>query len=139
MTVHGAKGLQAPIVLPARYAAAADTGAAAAVERRTACRCGGARDCDAPALEPRAGARRGAATQEYRRLLYVALTRAEDRLYVCGWRDQARRAAGNAGTNSSRRVSRPAARPSHSTSPATAARAGAARAGASCRVRPSPR
>src|SRR3546814_5403116 len=24
--------------------------------------------------------------QEYRRLLYVALTRAEDRLYVCGWR-----------------------------------------------------
>src|SRR5208282_1778565 len=23
--------------------------------------------------------------QEYRRLLYVALTRAEDRLYVCGW------------------------------------------------------
>jgi ATP-dependent helicase/nuclease subunit A len=23
--------------------------------------------------------------QEYRRLLYVALTRAEDRLYICGW------------------------------------------------------
>src|SRR5207248_1520531 len=23
--------------------------------------------------------------QEYRRLLYVALTRAQDRLYVCGW------------------------------------------------------
>ena len=23
---------------------------------------------------------------EYRRLLYVAMTRAEDRLYVCGWR-----------------------------------------------------
>ena len=29
--------------------------------------------------------------QEYRRLLYVAMTRAEDRLYVCGW--QTRRAA----------------------------------------------
>ncbi len=23
--------------------------------------------------------------QEYRRLLYVALTRAQDRLYICGW------------------------------------------------------
>jgi len=26
--------------------------------------------------------------QEYRRLLYVALTRAQDRLYVCGWETQ---------------------------------------------------
>src|SRR5690606_12728462 len=26
--------------------------------------------------------------EEYRRLLYVALTRAEDRLYVCGWCDR---------------------------------------------------
>src|SRR5207245_1840396 len=33
--------------------------------------------------------------QEYRRLLYVALSRAQDRLYICGWqpRDQARDAS----------------------------------------------
>jgi ATP-dependent helicase/nuclease subunit A len=39
--------------------------------------------------EPVAAAARAVAQQkrdqEYRRLLYVALTRAEDRLYVCGW------------------------------------------------------
>lgn len=39
-----------------------------------------------------AGARRAIANrrrdQEYRRLLYVALTRAEDRLIVCGWEQQ---------------------------------------------------
>ena len=32
--------------------------------------------------------------QEYRRLLYVALTRAEDRLYVCGWDTKAKRQEG---------------------------------------------
>ena len=34
--------------------------------------------------EARAQART-AQEEEYRRLLYVAMTRAEDRLYVCGW------------------------------------------------------
>jgi ATP-dependent helicase/nuclease subunit A len=31
--------------------------------------------------------------QEFRRLLYVAMTRAEDRLYICGWRTKQRAAA----------------------------------------------
>ena len=33
--------------------------------------------------------------QEYRRLLYVALTRAEDRLYVCGWNTKRTAPAGS--------------------------------------------
>ena len=90
MTVHGAKGLQAPIVFlpdtlqmpkqsaglfwpqddagqdlsllwpPRRglYEQVAEQERAAIVQRRD---------------------------QEYRRLLYVAMTRAQDRLYICGW------------------------------------------------------
>ena len=84
MTIHGAKGLQAPIVFlpdtlqaprqdeallwpgdtmvwPPRRAHEEAVSAAARADSRT---------------------RRDA---EYRRLLYVAMTRAEDRLYVCGW------------------------------------------------------
>ncbi|MBC8013500.1 MAG: double-strand break repair helicase AddA, partial [Methyloceanibacter sp.] len=102
MTVHGAKGLQAPIVfLP-------DT-------------CMGPR-VQGPRLYPlpRAGAPADEVThlvwpppghsgvagilnakaildsadrQEYHRLLYVAMTRARDRLYVCGWQGVNRREA----------------------------------------------
>jgi len=95
MTVHAAKGLEAPIVfLP-------DT---ASVPRAT----------DIPKFQwagdvPLFLARRpdfGAARdlwqearerqlEEYRRLFYVALTRAEKRLYICGW--QSARADGDAG------------------------------------------
>ena len=32
--------------------------------------------------------------QEYHRLLYVAMTRAEDRLYICGWEGLQRREEG---------------------------------------------
>jgi len=84
MTVHGAKGLQAPIViLP-------DT-----------CQMPNARDSllwdgNMPLWSPRsalddaraAAARRAmrqAELREHHRLLYVAMTRAEDRLYVCGY------------------------------------------------------
>ena len=31
---------------------------------------------------------RKAELEEYHRLLYVAMTRARDRLYVCGWRPE---------------------------------------------------
>ncbi len=86
LTVHGAKGLEAPIVflpdttqVPERvdplqwtedglplWPVTADTQVAAAATARQAALC--------------------SQGEEYRRLLYVALTRAEDRLYVCGWR-----------------------------------------------------
>ena len=94
MTVHGAKGLQAPVViLP-------DT---LQKPRATSNLLWLGDGDDAPPLWlPRAGdsddvagaareAARRAQDEEYRRLLYVAMTRAEDRLYVCGW--QTRQAA----------------------------------------------
>ncbi|MHA1599686.1 MAG: 3'-5' exonuclease, partial [Alphaproteobacteria bacterium] len=91
MTVHGAKGLQAPVViLP-------DT-------MQTPLARGGLlwlapghdpdddllvwsprKDTDGPVTRAARTARQEAQEREYRRLLYVALTRAEDRLYVCGW------------------------------------------------------
>src|SRR5690606_22058599 len=37
-----------------------------------------------PAVEARVDALRDQAEEEYRRLLYVAMTRARDRLYICG-------------------------------------------------------
>ncbi len=84
MTVHGAKGLQAPLViLPDTTALPPDHG-------------GLVWDGDCPIWSPIAKLRctavdrlRAAAKQarmaEYNRLLYVALTRAEDRLLICGW------------------------------------------------------
>lgn len=91
MTVHGAKGLQAPIVF------LADTVALPQGEERVLWPDGGrgalaALPLFAPVRAdeiPEAAARRAAvlqhSMQEYRRLLYVALTRAADRLYVCGY------------------------------------------------------
>ncbi len=87
MTVHGAKGLQAPIVfLPDTVSKPAQSARVLWPEDgRTV-----------PLYAPRRGQEEAHCTsaraaadqrrdQEYRRLLYVALTRAEDRLYVCGW------------------------------------------------------
>lgn len=90
MTVHGAKGLQAPIVF------LADTVAQPQDDERVLWPEGdgplGALPLFAPLRAdeiPEAAARRAAAQQrkmeEYRRLLYVALTRAADRLYICGY------------------------------------------------------
>ena len=95
MTVHGAKGLQAPLViLP-------DTLQIPQTPRGLFWLDGdgpeGGQDAEVLALWPlrrdydgalaTAARQRAAAAQadEYRRLLYVAMTRAEDRLYVCGW------------------------------------------------------
>jgi ATP-dependent helicase/nuclease subunit A len=86
MTVHGAKGLEAPIVI------LADTMTPPAGPRPprlltlpgNAVIWTGRKADDAP---PVAAARQAAldeARDEYRRLLYVAMTRAEDRLIVCG-------------------------------------------------------
>ena len=85
LTVHGAKGLEAPIVfLPDTCRVPThddpllwpDDGLVLWRPRRER------EDPLARAAREAAQARQ---REEYRRLLYVALTRAEDRLYVCGW------------------------------------------------------
>ena len=90
MTVHGAKGLEAPLVilpdttgLPPEdreldWATDAGTGATLPLwqpRRELRCR----------AVEQRRAETAAARRREYHRLLYVALTRARDRLLVCGW------------------------------------------------------
>ena len=95
MTVHGAKGLQAPLVIlpdttalppddgPLIWAEDPQGGASVPVwSPRRELRCAAS-----DALRQEAAQRR---REEHNRLLYVALTRAEDRLVVCGW--QPRRA-----------------------------------------------
>jgi ATP-dependent helicase/nuclease subunit A len=96
MTVHGAKGLEAPIVI------LADTTTPPAgppqyqpklLPLKTRDAVSGAPDClvwmpnrddeIAPIAQARAGAL-SSAEDEYRRLLYVGMTRAADRLVVCG-------------------------------------------------------
>ncbi len=90
MTVHGAKGLQAPVViLPDTTALPPDSGGILwAYDRVT--------DRDVPLWSPNKEYRcaavdailaedRSRQMAEHNRLLYVALTRAEDRLIVCGW------------------------------------------------------
>jgi ATP-dependent helicase/nuclease subunit A len=90
MTVHGAKGLQAPLVIlpdttalppddpPLLWAKDSAGGPAVPIwAPRKELRCAAS-----DALRAAATARR---EEEHNRLLYVALTRAEDRLVVCGW------------------------------------------------------
>ncbi|WP_234053583.1 MULTISPECIES: double-strand break repair helicase AddA [unclassified Xanthobacter] len=90
MTVHGAKGLEAPLVILADTVDLPRPRTSGGFLRLTA---EGGREV--PVLAPRKaedspalGAARAAAAardlDEYRRLLYVALTRAEDALIVCG-------------------------------------------------------
>lgn len=91
MTVHGAKGLQAPIVFLPDTMGAPTKGSRFLWAGQTG-------DNDGLLLWPPSRAfyetvaerERDAVKrkdqQEYRRLLYVAMTRAEDRLIVCGWK-----------------------------------------------------
>ena len=91
MTVHGAKGLEAPIVFLPDTMQLPNWPTRCCGARRRRCRCGArAADLAAPVLHARARALRERDLQEYRRLLYVALTRAQDRLYVCGWQTRER-------------------------------------------------
>jgi ATP-dependent helicase/nuclease subunit A len=93
MTVHGAKGLQAPIVflpdtcmLPRRQGASiyslAQHGVAPEEIGHIVWPAGG--NALRHIEEAKAVARK-AELEEYHRLLYVAMTRARDRLYICGW------------------------------------------------------
>ena len=96
MTVHGSKGLQAPVVFlpdtcttpgggkgPKLLWQGEDTVLWPVVRANEGELC--------QRLRTRAEDR---AMAEYRRLLYVAMTRAEDRLYVCGWENKKGRAQG---------------------------------------------
>jgi ATP-dependent helicase/nuclease subunit A len=96
MTVHGAKGLQAPIVfLPDTCVLPRAQGPRLFPVPRL-----GAPPDEVthlvwtpgrPGLQAIADAKetvRRAEIDEYHRLLYVAMTRARDRLYVCGWQGQ---------------------------------------------------
>jgi ATP-dependent helicase/nuclease subunit A len=96
MTVHGAKGLEAPIVMladtmtppagprPPRLLKLADGAMIWA----------GRKDDDVAAVAAARGAALSEAEHEYRRLLYVAMTRAADRLIVCGADGERRRPTG---------------------------------------------
>ena len=89
MTVHGSKGLQAPIViLPDTTGKAQDRKTLRWFED------GGealpvwapqVKGFEAPALTAQRQVDQAREAEEEHRLLYVALTRAEDRLIICGW------------------------------------------------------
>uniref|UniRef100_UPI00260840C8 3'-5' exonuclease n=1 Tax=Ferrovibrio sp. TaxID=1917215 RepID=UPI00260840C8 len=105
LTVHGAKGLEAPVVIlpdccdlpqdrdgegllwgeapqpPRRPVMGGPRAAQAVPQLYWPMR----KDNDTPLTAALRNARRAEQMAEYRRLLYVALTRARDRLYVCGY------------------------------------------------------
>ncbi|HKF09379.1 MAG TPA: double-strand break repair helicase AddA [Xanthobacteraceae bacterium] len=94
MTVHGAKGLEAPIVViadtttppagpPQRQPRLLSLQGAAAQGPNCLVWAGAKATDTAPVSAARDRAR-GEAEDEYRRLLYVAMTRAIDRLVICG-------------------------------------------------------
>ncbi|HLJ20622.1 MAG TPA: double-strand break repair helicase AddA, partial [Stellaceae bacterium] len=89
LTVHGAKGLEAPIViLPDTTSMPNQVDPLQWVEGGLPLwLIAGAQTMVPLAREARFEAERRR-DQEYRRLLYVAMTRAADRLYVCGWRQK---------------------------------------------------
>jgi len=92
MTVHGAKGLQAPVVfLPDTLQTPQARQGLFWLEAEPE-RTGGElvlwpvrKALDGPTAAAARAQAQSVQEREYRRLLYVALTRAEDRLYVCGW------------------------------------------------------
>lgn len=100
MTVHGAKGLQAPIVIlpdtctnprgqgPRIYEAPRPGQPPGEVDHLLWPPAG---HSNVPGLATAKSATERAERDEYHRLLYVAMTRACDRLYICGWQGVQRR------------------------------------------------
>jgi ATP-dependent helicase/nuclease subunit A len=106
MTVHGAKGLQAPVVIlpdtirvprkddPLMWALAEADKTAPEKSDLHLLLWPGKAGANEPVSHDLREAARERRDQEYRRLLYVALTRAEDRLYIGGWDTRVKRQDG---------------------------------------------
>jgi ATP-dependent helicase/nuclease subunit A len=89
LTVHGAKGLEAPVVFIPDSLQLPDNKAPLLWSEDEALPLWCPRKAlAAPFYRAERDAWRQRQLQEYRRLLYVALTRAQDRLYLCGWETQ---------------------------------------------------
>lgn len=84
ITVHGAKGLQAPIVILPDTTTAPRSSPSILWTNELLYWPPNRSHEPSLCVAARADAN-GRRDQEYRRLLYVAMTRAEDRLLVCGW------------------------------------------------------
>jgi ATP-dependent helicase/nuclease subunit A len=103
MTVHGAKGLEAPVVVladtttnpagpyPPRLLRLPASGSPGTPDRIVWAK---AKETDVPPVAAARARAVRAAEEEYRRLLYVAMTRAADRLIVCGATGQRKRPDG---------------------------------------------
>jgi ATP-dependent helicase/nuclease subunit A len=86
LTVHGAKGLEAPVVfLPDTMQLPNAPDTLLWTEEGGLPLWSPRRDISVPFYSAERQSLRMRQLQEYRRLLYVALSRAQDRLYICGW------------------------------------------------------
>ncbi|MEH6402890.1 MAG: 3'-5' exonuclease, partial [Sneathiella sp.] len=98
LTVHGSKGLQAPIViLPDTCQASRVPGGTTIFwsdDKVPAPLWPVRTEYDESQTTKARTAIKDRQTEEKRRLLYVALTRAEDRLYICGWEGKKKRSQG---------------------------------------------
>ena len=99
LTVHGAKGLQAPIVFMPDTLQMPKGGSKLLWPEGSD---GGEillwppkRDFEGAVAEAERERTKRLQEEEYKRLLYVAMTRAEDRLYVAGWETRNKPPAGN--------------------------------------------
>ncbi|HYD45877.1 MAG TPA: double-strand break repair helicase AddA [Phenylobacterium sp.] len=97
MTVHGAKGLERPVVILPDTTSTARAQGPGFLPYRGGFLWSARKDDDCEASAEARAARDLATTQESMRLLYVALTRARDRLIVCGARRGDRLAGFEAG------------------------------------------
>ncbi len=84
MTVHGAKGLQAPVVILPDAVAGPKPGGAGLLDIDGVPVWATRQDADTPQMEAARQLAGDKELREHRRLLYVALTRAQDRLIVAG-------------------------------------------------------
>ncbi|MEO1641985.1 MAG: double-strand break repair helicase AddA [Pseudomonadota bacterium] len=97
MTVHGAKGLQAPfVILPDTTSATKLSDASLFVTPNGVPVHSSSKATDNETIRELRALRDAAGERESRRLLYVALTRAQDRLVICGAEDGRSRKTGYA-------------------------------------------